>query len=216
MKNILFVTGMHGNEVIPVFALASQEIPQIVANPKALSLGKRFLDRDLNSSFGIKGDGYEIKRAKEMLGFIPKNSLVVDLHTFSAGSEPFVVIVDKKMIKFACQTGLKRIVLMEHNIKKGNALINHRNGISVEVGNHKNYKSFFTALRVVDKIKAGKAESKGVNLYSVFGIIKKRGKYVNFKQHKDGFIPVLAGEKAYNFYGLKAKKLHLNNEFIAS
>lgn len=207
MKNILFITGLHGDERIPVFALASAGIPQIVANPKALSLGKRFIDCDLNSSFGAKGNSYEVKRAKEMLNLIPQKSTVIDLHTFSAISESFVVIVDKKMIGLACQTGLKHIVLMEHNIKKGNALINHRNGISVEVGGHQDYKSFLATLKVVDNIKTGKKKSKGVNLYSVFDIINKKGKYINFKQHKDGFIPVLAGEKAYNFYGLKAKKI---------
>lgn len=209
MKNILFITGLHGDEQNPVFALASRGISQIIANPKALSLDKRFIDCDLNSSFGAKGGAYEIKRAKEILNLIPEKSIIVDLHTFSADSEPFAVIVDKKMIKFACQTGLKHIVLMEHNIKKGNSLINHRDGISVEVGNHKNYKSFLMTLKVVDNIKTGKIKNKGVNLYRVFGIIKKRGKYINFKKHKDGFIPVLAGEKAYNFYGLKAKKIKL-------
>ncbi|MHB8904099.1 MAG: M14 family metallopeptidase [Patescibacteria group bacterium] len=209
MKNILFVTGVHGNEPIPVFALAGNKLSQIIANPKALSLGKRFLDRDLNSSFGVRGNGYEIKRAKEILNLIPKNCHIIDFHTFSAVSEPFVVIVDKKMIKLALQTGIKHIVLMEHNIKKGNALINHRDGISVEVGGHEDYKSFLTTMKVINNIKERQMKIKEVNLYSVFGVIKKPGKYINFKKHQDGFIPVLAGEKAYDFYGLKAKKIKL-------
>ena len=209
MKKILFITGLHGDEQIPVFALATKGISQVVANPKALSLEKRFINNDLNSSFGIKSRGYESKRAKEILNIIPKKSIVIDLHTFSADSDPFVVIVDKRMVALARQTGLKHIVLMEHNIKKGNALINHRNGISVEVGKHKDYKSFLTTLKVIDNIKSGVTKNKDVTLYSVFGIIEKKGKYTNFKQHKDGFIPVLAGEKAYGFYGLKAKKINI-------
>lgn len=209
MKNIIFITGIHGNEQIPVFALAAEGVPQVVANLKALSLNKRFLDNDLNSSFGIKGKGYEIKRAKEILNLIPKKSIIIDFHTFSADSEPFVVIVDKKMIPFALKTGIKHIVLMEHNIKKGNALINHRDGISIEVGHHEDYKSFTTTLNIIKNLKIGKKNSNGVNLYAVFGIIKKRGKYINFKQHKDGFVPVLAGEKAYSFYGLKAKRIKI-------
>lgn len=207
MKNITYVTGIHGNEQIPVFALASKGIHQVVANLKALSLNKRFLDSDLNSSFGVGGSGYEIKRAKEILSIIPKNNIIVDFHTFSADSEPFVVIIDKKMIPFALKTGIKHIVLMEFNIKKGNALINHRNGISIEVGYHEDYKSFATTLSVVRNLKIRKDHNKGVKFYTVFGIIEKKGKYVNFKQHKDGFIPVLAGKKAYSFYGLKAKRM---------
>ena len=209
MKNIIFVAGLHGNECIPVFALAETGIAPIIGNPKALSDGKRFLDSDLNSSFGLKGKGYEIKRAKEILNLIPKNSKVIDLHTFSAKSEPFVVIVDKKMVKLACQTGLKHIVLMDYNIKKGNALINYRDGISIEVGHHQDYRSFTTTMEIVNNLRVGKVKTNGVSLYSVFGIIRKKGKYINFKQHKDGFVPVLAREKAYNFYGLKAKKIKL-------
>ena len=207
MKNITFVAGVHGNEQIPVFVLASENIPHVVANLKALSLNKRFLDSDLNSSFGVKGGGYEIKRAKEILSIIPENSTIVDFHTFSADSEPFVVIVDKKMIPLALKTGIKHIVLMELNIKKGNALIDHRKGISIEVGHHEDYKSFATTLSVIKNLKTEKENKRGINFYTVFGIIEKKGKYINFKKHKDGFIPVLAGEKAYSFYGLKAKRM---------
>jgi succinylglutamate desuccinylase len=46
MKNIIFVTGLHGNEQVPVFALASENVPQIIANPRALSLNKRYLGRN--------------------------------------------------------------------------------------------------------------------------------------------------------------------------
>lgn len=208
MNNITFVTGIHGDESIPIFALSSKGIPQIIANPRALSLGKRFLDYDLNNSFGVKSNKhYEYKRAKKLLNLIPSKKNIVDFHTFSANSDSFVVIVDRKMIKLACQTGLRHIVLMEYNIKNGHALIDHRDGISIEVGKHNDYKSFLTTLKIVDNINSGKKKNKRVIFYSVFDIIKRPGKYFNFKQHKDGFIPVLAGEKAYNFYGLKARKI---------
>ena len=37
----------------------------------------------------------------------------------------------------------KHIVYMKHNIKKGNALINYRKGVSVELGRHDDPKSLF-------------------------------------------------------------------------
>jgi len=210
MDKFTFVTGQHGNEPIPVFALSSKNIPQVIANPRALALGKRFLDCDLNSSFNAKSNKYyEHRRAKELLDVISPKTIIIDLHTFSADSEPFVVIVDKKMVKLARQTGLKHIVLMEHNIKNDCALINHRNGISVEVGKHNDYKSFLMTLKIIDNINSGEKKNKEAIIYSVFDIIRKPGDYVNFKKNKDGFVPILAGEKAYDFYGLKAKRIKL-------
>lgn len=213
MNNVIFITGQHGDEQVPVIALASKGIPQIVANPKALSLGKRFFDCDLNNSFGVKLESfYEHNRAKDLLNIISSDKIIVDFHTFSTESEPFVIIVDKKMIEFAKKTGLKNIVLMSHNIKNGHAFINYRNGISVEVGKHNSYDSFLTTLKIAKNITSKKQKKQKIILYSVFDVIRKPGKYINFKKHKDGFIPVLAGEKAYNFYGLKARKINLIKE----
>ncbi|MDA3815576.1 MAG: succinylglutamate desuccinylase/aspartoacylase family protein, partial [Patescibacteria group bacterium] len=156
MNNIIFITGQHGDEPIPILALSSKNVPQIIGNPKALCINKRFLDCDLNNSFGVKSNTscHEHKRAEELLKIISFKKNIIDFHTFSAESEPFVVIVDKKMIRLAYQAGLKHIVLMEHNIKNGHALINYRNGISVEVGKHNDYESFLTTLKVLDNIKS--------------------------------------------------------------
>ena len=47
------------------------------------------------------------------------------------------------------------------------------------------------------------------NIFRVIGIISEPGKYRNFKKTDQGFYPVLAGEKAYDFYGLKAVKVEI-------
>ena len=47
-------------------------------------------------------------------------------------------------------------------------------------------------------------------LYEVYDVISKPGEYENFKEHKDGFIPILANESEYErhgIFGLKARKL---------
>ncbi len=205
MKNIQFVTAIHGNESLPVLALTSLGIDQIVANPKALACGERFVERDMNTSFGTSGNTYEEKRAEKVINLLSKKKIVIDLHTFSAESKPFVIIVDKKMFDFATSLGFKHIVYMRHNIKSGNALINHRRGVSIEIGNHHKPESFGRVIELITRLSGKDKKTKGVKFYEVYDIIKKPGRYENFKIHKNGFIPVLAGENAYSFYGLKAK-----------
>lgn len=201
-----FVTAIHGDEQMPVLALGSMGVRQLIANPRALSLKKRFVDTDMNSSFGKSGSGYEISRAKEVLELAPPKSLVIDLHTFKTKSPPFVVIVDLKMMFLAKKTGIKRVVYMKHNVKAGGALINHRNGISVEVGQHKDWKSFETTLSVLDSLRQN--QDHDVELYEVYDVIKEKGKYTNFQLYKKQFYPVLSSKNYHEFYGLKAKKIN--------
>jgi hypothetical protein len=205
MKKVQFVTGLHGNERLPVLALASIGQNQIVGNLRGLAKNVRFIEKDLNSAFGSNGKTYEEKRAKELLSLIDKKYLVVDLHTFSTQSEPFVIIVDLKMLVFAKSLGIRNIVFMKHNIKKGNALINFRNGVSIEMGNHNDPKSFERVIELATRISKGRCRVVKPKLYEVFGVIDRPGKYFNFKKYKDGFVPILAGESAYDFYGLKAR-----------
>lgn len=206
INKIIYIAGLHGDESAPLFALTSQHISVIAGNPKALLSHKRFIDSDLNASFGLEKRNYEFKRAKELLKLIPQKSYVVDFHTTTAKTEPFVIIVDQSMIRLAQMTGLKYIVIMKHNIKKGHALINYRKGISIETGNHGIEDSMTITLSIVHNISNRKIRN-DVRLFEVFDKITKFGKYSNFKYHQDGFFPVLAGEKAYPFFGLKAKEI---------
>ncbi len=207
-QKIIFVAGLHGNEVASVKALAENNIDFILGNPRAYEQNVRFTEKDLNASFGLQNDSYESRRAVEILGEINQDALVVDFHTTGKEARPFVIIVDEKMISLAERTGLLDVVMMKHNIKKGHALINYRNGISVEAGLYRSEKSYRTTLEVVKNVQDKKKHP--IALYEVYDEIKKRGKYENFKMHKDGFIPILANEPEYErrgLFGLKAKKL---------
>jgi len=200
---MIYTTAIHGNEPIPVFGLASLGVKQVVCNLKALCVNKRFLEKDLNQSFGTNGKTIEEVRAKEILREIPEKETVIDLHTMSAKSEPFAIVVDLKMVKLAALTGLKHVVYMSHNIKSGHSLIDHRNGISIETGNHIKQVTFETVCMIYKNIKEGKKHK--FTLYEVYDVIDDEDDYQNFKPYKNEFIPVLAGEKAYNMPGLKAK-----------
>lgn len=209
MKNVQFVTAVHGNEYMPTLALASIGEPQIVANPRALARGVRFTEHDLNASFGTGGVAYEEKRARELDKVMEKGGLVVDFHSFSIKSEPFAIVVDLAMIPLAASLGVRHVVYMKHNIKGGHALIDHHKGVSVEVGQHSDPKSFDMTLEIVKRLSKDGIKPAKVKIYEVYGRIEEKGKYVNFKE-KNGIIPILYGERAYDglgFYGLAATEI---------
>lgn len=204
-RNIRVVAGMHGNERMPVQALCDAGIEFLLANPRAYKRNVRFTEQDLNASFGTRQVKYESRRASEILKQIGRDELVIDFHT-SAEKIPFVVLVDRKMIPLAEWTGVRRVVFMKHNIKKGRALINYRDGISIEAGAHADAVSMKNTVRILRAV--SKRVRRAVVVYEVYGEIREPGKYTNFKLHADGFIPVLANEPEYQrrgLFGLKAR-----------
>jgi len=208
MKKVQFITAIHGDEYMPVLALANLGIKQLIANKNALILGKRFIEKDLNASFGTNENSYEEKIARKILKKINKDKFVVDLHTFSTESNPFVIIVNLNMLNFAKKLGFKHIVYMKHNIKNGHALINYVNGVSIEIGKH-NDREIFSRVTNLVRCLNNKCKQEQVFLYEVYGKIVKPGNYINFEKYKNSFIPVLAGEKSYDFYGLKSRKIDI-------
>ena len=209
MNNTQFVTAIHGNEIMPTLALASLGVPQIVANQRALLRGVRYIERDLNASFGAGGDSYEEKRARELEKELKEEKLVLDFHTSSCESEPFVIIVDLEMLPLASSMGIARVVYMKNNIKNGHALINHHRGVSVEVGQHSDPKSFEMTLKIVDRLTKYGVKPEPTRVYEVYDRITQKDAYTNF-QPKNGIVPVLYGERAYDglgFYGLAAREI---------
>jgi hypothetical protein len=207
--NFHFISALHGNERMPVLALASMGVKQIVANPRALVTNQRYVDQDMNASFGTHGDSYEERRARELLRIIDSKKSVIDLHTFSASSPPFAIIVDMNMLPLAKRLNLEHVVYMKHNIKSGRALINHVNGVSVEVGKHADPVGFQVTANIVASLRRNYSPKTTCRLYEVYDVIANIGSYINFVKHADGFYPVLSGENAYNHNGLKAKLIEV-------
>ncbi|OGZ12899.1 MAG: hypothetical protein A3C93_03695 [Candidatus Lloydbacteria bacterium RIFCSPHIGHO2_02_FULL_54_17] len=204
-RPIRFVAGLHGNEKAPVRALESRGLRFVLGNPRAYERNVRFIERDLNASFGVEDGSYEALRAAEILRKIGEKEVVVDFHTTSASSVPFAILTDKKMLPLAERIGVAYAVLMTHNIKKGHALINFRDGISVEMHGYDTEESFQATLHVLRAL--SEERSVPVRVYEVYGVIKELGDYENFTEHPDGFTPVLVGEQSYDFIGLKARRL---------
>ncbi|MDP3963160.1 MAG: succinylglutamate desuccinylase/aspartoacylase family protein [bacterium] len=206
---IIFVAGLHGNERMPVKALSADGVDFILGSPRAYERNVRFTEKDLNASFGVTDGSYEAGRALEILDRIGQNDLVVDFHTTESEKEPFVIVIDRRMLALAERTGIARVVVMTHNIKEGHALINYRNGISVEAGRHIDEESLAVTRSVVRNVRAGKKHP--ISVYEVYDRITEPGQYINFEAHPAGFIPVLANEPAYEkvgLFGLKARKMN--------
>ncbi|MCD8526635.1 succinylglutamate desuccinylase/aspartoacylase family protein [Candidatus Woesebacteria bacterium] len=206
-RNIQFVTALHGNEYMPTLAIASLGLPQTIGNPKALAVGKRFIDADLNGVFGTHGEGYEYTRASELLQSIETSTPVIDFHTFSAESDPFAIFVDAHQFELAKKTGIKKLIYMKNNFKKGRALINHVTGVSVEVGTHTSPQSFEVTQQIVKNVLNENSMNHDVEIFEVYDTITQPGDYVNFQEYNNEFYPVLAGPNPYNFYGLKARRI---------
>lgn len=204
-----FVAAVHGNEPLPHKAMQSIGEKHVVGNPLALLFNRRYIQRDLNASFGTIGLAYEQLRAPVVLRQLNKSGLIVDFHTFSCVSAPFVVVVDLAMVPLASSLGVEHVAYMNFNIKKGHALINFRDGVSVEVGGHRDTGLYDLTKAIVDRLKTDGIKPKPVRVFEVFGRIEKPGNYTNFVLSADGFVPILYGEKAYikqGFYGLKARE----------
>src|SRR3989344_9696648 len=61
-----------------------------VGNPRAAAEGKRFIDHDLNRSFGRKRYGYEGQRATELEPMLRSADYLLDVHSTLKPSPPIV------------------------------------------------------------------------------------------------------------------------------
>jgi len=117
LKKILIVSGTHGNEINPVWAVNkfskqnnrvvdNIEYKYIIGNPLAYERGCRYIDTDLNRSFdSIKNNSdnsfYEIDRANllvEKFGVYGSEpcEIAIDLHTTTANMGTSIVIYGRR------------------------------------------------------------------------------------------------------------------------
>jgi len=129
MMKVVVVGGTHGNELTGVQILKYLEnnsslekqfglkIIPLLANPKALSLNRRFVDKDLNRSFlhcelNNKNDvSYEGLRAVELSLEIESIAcdFLIDLHTTTSNMGKCIVMHKTDKLSLACISHLKSI-----------------------------------------------------------------------------------------------------------
>ncbi len=194
---IVFVAGIHGNEKAPVDALSRLNVPFMMGNPQALSKNVRYIDEDLNRTFGKRGVTYERQRAKELLEGISQDVYVVDLHTASTVSEPFAIITDSKIIPFASVVGIKKVILFPASSRFiSNSLIHKRSGIVVECGNHTDDQGVYKVVhKVFRNCQRGRRHT--IKVYEVVSRSKSPSTRIDFRRTTNGLYPVLSGAKSH-------------------
>jgi len=160
-KKILIVSGTHGNELNPVWAVKKfrnlintspppKTLEFTLGNPKALEQGLRYIDMDLNRSFNVlktvsNQNFYETNRSEFLIneyGFQgPKSCpIVIDLHTTTSCMGSSIVMYGRRKTDFCLAAILQAkfglpIYLHEKDINQTGFLVEAWPcGLVIEIG----------------------------------------------------------------------------------
>lgn len=228
--NILLLGSQHGNEhlgdaLYSHIATKRREllphVVYIIGNPMAHAKNVRYLESDLNRSYGKQQKTYEEKRATELLQIIKsaKFDLVLDLHTTRCIQPPSIIVGgdSAKTKRFITATSIRHIVHMKHSIVKTSLIGVCSHAVSIEI----NYKAVSQRLlsllcddieRCILNISSLSAHTE----YEIYDMLVKDeltdaevGALINFKKALRGFYPILVGENSYkaqtSYLGFKAR-----------
>ncbi len=161
LKKIIIVSGTHGNEINPIWAMnkfryensdieKNIEYKYILGNPKAYEKGIRYVDTDLNRSFCplnkiTKNNTYEITRANflvEKYGIdgLEPCQIAIDLHTTTANMGTSIVMYGRRKKDFCLAALLQNkfglpIYLHENDPKQTGFLVEAWPcGLVIEIG----------------------------------------------------------------------------------
>ncbi len=121
---ILVIGGMHGNEPLGIDVVKSlrnnpvANIDTIIANPAATWQNRRFMNRDLNRSFGVNDDSYESKRAQFLLSKCQNYDIVFDFHNTHCPDNDCAFIgkdANAKLLDIASILGLSRVIVADYD-----------------------------------------------------------------------------------------------------
>ena len=207
------VACLHGDEplgahVLNKFLSISRGMAKlIIANEEAMEMQKRFLEADLNRSFPGKADGlHEERLACELLNALDGCDYVIDIHTTTAKTDPFVITTncENRLVHYI---PLKKVIYMSPILASGKALIDFVSGVSLE------YNECHDADKIIDDIQkavvniADDRKIYGQEFYKIYGKLEQGSNLVNFKWTSiagEEFFPVLYGARSYAFSCLKA------------
>ena len=183
----LIIRNLHGDENPP---REFSGIPAIIGNPEAMRKNVRFIDSDLNRSFGKRNKnakGYEKRRAQELTKLMKDFDVVIDIHRTTAPFAKFTAIITKpEHYKYTLPFHPEYVVVMRH--AKYSLIGNAKVGISLEYPTHVRSTS----------------NEKPIMMEALDFVEAKKG-YRDFKPIVDKCpssnqtsFPFLVGEKAYN------------------
>jgi succinylglutamate desuccinylase len=102
-KTLAVFAGVHGNELSGIEAvkkavvkikLDAGQVYFVLANPKAIAKGVRFIDKNLNRCFlkNQSGKTYEEKRTKQLMKILDKTEALLDIHASNNPKTiPFII-----------------------------------------------------------------------------------------------------------------------------
>jgi len=216
MKKILLIVATHGDEKIGLEVVEKLKNFQkyfdvLVANPRALRAGQRFIDSDLNRAYpGNRfSKNYEERLACKNFRTARKYKYVIDIHEASQGSDDFIIIPRD------CLGGtfpINRIILNKilfWPYPQGSISQFLENSIELEFGmkNRSREEALKKATKVVkvfilETVKNKNTKKRKKEKFYVFGSeatkdIKNINRYVDFKKANIGgknFYPLLVGQ----------------------
>jgi succinylglutamate desuccinylase len=234
-KEILIIVATHGDEKIGtevVKRLQEKKLNNffdfLIANPKALKIGKRFIEKDLNRVYPGKkySKYYEEKLAYKNLVIAKQYRYVIDIHEASEGKDDFIIVPKEKLpTKFPLKyIELEKVLLWPDPKGPISQILN--NAIELEFGakNRGRDEMIIKAANIIecfiDNIysKRRSIKIKTKKIFYVYGVLKINdfsgglGNLKDFKQAKNNgelFLPLLVGQ--YAKLGIVCYKMKIIN-----
>lgn len=243
-NKILLITATHGdepsslevvNKIIKTKFGLRNKFDLLIANPKALKLSQRFIEKDLNrcAPGNIKSRIYEEKRAAEIVSQSKKYNFVLDIHA-STSNCGIITIIPKPTLEnilLASILDIKRnVIWYSKESNMAGPLVQHTKcpGIEIEHGpknsqkiKDKLYKILVNFIQALDKTSIATIPNliKNKEFYCVYGkLTGKHDKSIkDFHKvtiNKVGFYPFLANQ----YPGItcyKLKKIDIQDYFLS-
>jgi len=228
MTKILAIISTHGNELLGPNLLAYmlakrskllENMEFIIANPRAYAKNVRYIESDLNRSYGLGLDTYESQRAKvieERIRLL-KPELVLDFHTTTAEQPNILITTDKNneiVQRFINSSTVKDILVVE---PLNDITTVAQNFVAYEVSNSRLNDDLYERICTdIERYLDGKMVDQERTFYKMIGkILPEEEKSIagleNFV-HNDMLqaIPAFLGEEAYRqdgtYAGFKLEK----------
>jgi len=231
-KQILYLTGVHGDEKIGIETLIKMEkeglpVSWIVGNKKAIKAKKRYIDSDLNrvAPGKLNSKKYEIRRAAEIVNIFKEYQYIIDIHGTDSDTGIFTIVTNPtsdNLLLAGCLP-IKNIVIWpssSNNKITGSLVSFAKYGVEIECGPKSDPKVNKQLAGILKKISYNtieiqKSDIASKKIFKVYGkliekpsILLKNFKKINLSG--ESFYPLLVGQYK-NIVCYKMKKIELFN-----
>lgn len=212
-KRILIIGATHGNELLGVKLyqrILRKRLPLIenidflVGNPRAYAAKKRYLESDLNRSYGkVQPVTYEEQRATEIAAYVKqtKPDIVLDMHTTVTVQPPCIILGDlngeakRAFLRASHMTKILQVKPLGDILTLGNMVIGY------EVANRDiTPRLLDDIITDIQNFLDGKTGQATKHLFVMSDKIYKKDvtsqvakTFVNFEMHALGYVPIMTG-----------------------